>query len=733
MRRIILLFIIGFLASTQLYSQKDLPVFAQYGECFLNAGNCNDVIIKDNIAYLGSEAGLLILDISDPANPEFINCYYIDGYVYKIFTEESIAFVTAYNSWTTEVSIIDISDLNNPTLINSFETGSSSNNSIFACDDLLFLGMDYSGLFIYDVSDLLNPTLITELPDIEPDDMVVRDDYIYMVADYWYFGIVDISVITDPELLCWIGDYSISRSGIDIQGDYAYVAGKTLDIFDITDPSNPNQLCEFETELLNEISVIDSICYSLSDDSIYVINIEDPSMPVIHEKYHYHGNSLDINNDLIVVSKARYNYKEPVGLGFFNIDSVQQITLLTEFVTDKANEVYVSGNYAYVANGYNGLHIINVIDPSNPMIVSTVLEGLYVTDAIVENDYAYIRYIEAIKDIEGLIIVDISNPVQPVVISSFKIDFHSFSLMGSSTIEKYNDYIYIGGDGFTKIHVINVSDPYNPEHVGLIGVNDWCPDIEVFDEHLYVAGYWGGLEIFDLADPVNPQMIGYHPLGLAIKISIGENMAFIGGALNQYSEGIEIFNVTNLSNPTHVGTYEIYGTDMQCTDNYLIAVNRTYQDISSSIHVIDMADISNPVLMQEITDVAANRIYYKDERIYAVEDFRFKIFGDSLTVSSDEIIAINSHLELSCYPNPSKSKTTVKFHIEHKGFVRLSVYNSHGEFITKLINKNLIEGTYCVVWEGINNSGNKVPPGVYIISLLINNTHESEKLIITRK
>ena len=55
-----------------------------------------------------------------------------------------------------------------------------------------------------------------------------------------------------------------------------------------------------------------------------------------------------------------------------------------------------------------------------------------------------------------------------------------------------------------------------------------------------------------------------------------------------------------------------------------------------------MLDLNNPVLIQEIMDVALNGIFYTNERIYAVEDFKFKIFGDSLTVSTNDIIANNN-------------------------------------------------------------------------------------------
>ncbi|MCD4746654.1 MAG: T9SS type A sorting domain-containing protein [Bacteroidales bacterium] len=722
MKRIVFLYLIGFLVGAHLYGQKDLPVFTLYGECFLNAGKCKDVKIKDNIAYIGTEAGLLIMDVSEPADPNIISCYYTDRFVYKIFIKDTLAFVTSFAMWTPILSIINISNPDNPILINSFETEGYENNSIFVQDNILFLGLS-NGLYIYDISDLFNPVIITHLSDIDPMDMVVRDNYIYMVANYRYFGIMDISTITEPELLCWIGDYTTLRSAIDLQGDYAYIAGKTFDIYNITDPANPDQICEFETDYLFDLSVCENFCYSMSDDSLFVMNIEDPTTPVIADYYSYLGSFMSFENNILAVTKD-FNYDDPKGIGFFYIDDSQQISLLTEFITDKAKEVFAEGNYAYVSNGYNGLRIINTAIPSNPVTISNCLKGFYVVETIVENNLAYVR------TLDGLKIVDVSNPELPFTIGTYNLQ--SGSVNTSFALEKYDNYVYLGGDWLCEIYVIDISDPYNPLNVGQIDVYDWSPDIEVFDKYLYVAGYWGGMQIFDLADPVNPSMIGYHPLGLALKITAGENMAFVGGAVNSNISGVMIFDLSNINNPFYTGAYEIIGgTDMQCIDNYLLVGKRGYQEINSAIHVVNMSDLNNPVVKQEIMDVAPNGIFYKSGRIYVAEDFKFKIFGDSLTVSTNDIIAYNHDLTLSSFPNPVKGRTTIKFHVKNKGFVQLTVYNSKGELITNLIRDNLTKGLYNVDWNCKNNSGNKVFPGIYIITLRIDNSHVSKKLILT--
>ncbi|MCD4729113.1 MAG: T9SS type A sorting domain-containing protein [Bacteroidales bacterium] len=718
MKRSILLYLVGLLIGFQLYSQKDLPVFAQYGECFLNAGKCDEVIIEEDIAYVGSHAGLLILDISDPGNPEFESCFYTDKFVYNLFVTDTLAFVVSAGLWDPIVSIINISNLNNPILINSFETAGFENKTIFVKDDFLFLGLGYSGLYIYDISDLTNPICIYQSFDIKPIDLVVRDNYVYMVANQDYFGILDISTINEPELLCWIGDYSTTRYAIDLQGDYAYIGGTTFDIFDISNPSNPDQLCEIKIDeySLNDLFVNGNFCYSLSGDSLYVVNIEDPNIPEIIFYYPYEGSFLGFEDNTLLVTKD-YVSETPVGIGFFEIDELQQINFNSEFITDEAKEVYVNGNYAYVANGYNGLKIINIAVPSNPIPVSNCLKEYYVYEAIIENDLAYVR----IND--GLKIVDVNDPELPYIIGGY--DLFPGIPISEYALEKYSDYIYLGGY-LSNVYIINVSDPFNPYYAGLLDVYDWSPDMEVYNDHLYVAGYWGGFQIFDLLDPVNPQMTGYYPLDLALKIAVGENMAFIGAG------SIANFDLSDITNPVCVGGYNLGGgTDMQCTGNYLLAGKRGYQEINSGIHVIDVSDLSNPVLKQEILNVSPNGLYYDNGKIYVVEDYRFKIFGDTLTVSVDENYVYKNELELSCFPNPAIDKTTIQFQLSNTSYTKLSIYNGRGELISNPIQGNLTKGLQSINWDCRNYSGYKVASGIYIISLLINNYHISKKIIVT--
>ncbi len=64
------------------------------------------------------------------------------------------------------------------------------------------------------------------------------------------------------------------------------------------------------------------------------------------------------------------------------------------------------------------------------------------------------------------------------------------------------------------------------------------------------------------------------------------------------------------------------------------------------------------------------------------------------------------------YPNPFTDKTTIEYQIDHKGPVRLEIYNYLGQRICQLKNEVQNEGNYTMIWDASH-----LPKGVYIVRL----------------
>ena len=83
---------------------------------------------------------------------------------------------------------------------------------------------------------------------------------------------------------------------------------------------------------------------------------------------------------------------------------------------------------------------------------------------------------------------------------------------------------------------------------------------------------------------------------------------------------------------------------------------------------------------------------------------------------------INSTM-LNVYPNPSASQVNFEFSVEKNLKISIYVYNSLGQLVRKIVDKqSLNTGQYRVIWNGKNTSGVKVSEGVYTIVILSENS-----------
>lgn len=84
------------------------------------------------------------------------------------------------------------------------------------------------------------------------------------------------------------------------------------------------------------------------------------------------------------------------------------------------------------------------------------------------------------------------------------------------------------------------------------------------------------------------------------------------------------------------------------------------------------------------------------------------------------------------YPNPFNQSTTVSFSIKSRAQVRLIVYNTLGQQVTVLADREYEPGDYRVIWDGRNQDGAEIASGVYLYRLTAGDFSESKKMVLLR-
>lgn len=94
-------------------------------------------------------------------------------------------------------------------------------------------------------------------------------------------------------------------------------------------------------------------------------------------------------------------------------------------------------------------------------------------------------------------------------------------------------------------------------------------------------------------------------------------------------------------------------------------------------------------------------------------------------------IPVNFELKQN-YPNPFNPETNIQFSITKNEKVTITIYNTLGQQVRKLVNKEFPPGSHIIKWNGRDNFGNKVSSGTYIYRITAGKHESSKKMILIK-
>jgi hypothetical protein len=118
------------------------------------------------------------------------------------------------------------------------------------------------------------------------------------------------------------------------------------------------------------------------------------------------------------------------------------------------------------------------------------------------------------------------------------------------------------------------------------------------------------------------------------------------------------------------------------------------------------------------------------------ESYNFTIKITTTTTAADEQVASRTLTLSQNYPNPfSATKdefTSFAFSTPSNASVVVRIYTILGREIRTLYTSSRVSGKTVMTWDGRDNSGNTVSPGMYIYKLETGSTTLSRRLMITK-
>lgn len=252
-----------------------------------------------------------------------------------------------------------------------------------------------------------------------------------------------------------------------------------------------------------------------------------------------------------------------------NVEKVGQINLSW----DDASDVFVQGDYAFVATGRTGLQIVDISDPEQLELVGSFNENFEdVSGIFVSGDYAYLTVEE-----RGLVVLDISEPSSPEEVGACE------TSRIAHKITVVDNYAYLTARGLL---IIDVSNPANPREVSFYETR-YASDVFVRDNYAYIAASGDGLFIIDISNPEEPEWVSSHDTpGYSYGVCVEGDYAYIADGSNT---GLRAIDISNPEEPFVTGAIDsLYGEDVFVLDNFAYVVRR-----HNLLYIVDITDPEN--------------------------------------------------------------------------------------------------------------------------------------------
>ena len=84
------------------------------------------------------------------------------------------------------------------------------------------------------------------------------------------------------------------------------------------------------------------------------------------------------------------------------------------------------------------------------------------------------------------------------------------------------------------------------------------------------------------------------------------------------------------------------------------------------------------------------------------------------------------------YPNPFNPSTVIEYEIPESGSVEITIYDLKGNLVKTYFHGNRQTGRHQFIWEGRDQSGEKVGSGFYIYAIRFENRTLSKKMLLIK-
>ena len=315
-----------------------------------------------------------------------------------------------------------------------------------------------------------------------------------------------------------------------------------------------------------------------------------------------------------------YSTEPGAGLSISACDA-DGIKSRARFVTSGAiRDLRVADNIAYLADGPAGLTLVDVADSAQPRLLGSNNKlgdvehvALGAGRALVSNRHGDILLVDVTRPALPLLVSRLRTDAAPNAIvwsdgdawlatpsGAQRVDFHAEAApvisdegvnLGGSRRGYINDNILYVADWFSGLHLYDIADPTHLRHAGNFHTPGSSKGVVVRDGVAFVGDDDHGVQIIDVSDPAKPTLLSNIPTpGLAYTMKLVDGWLYIA----DHRGGLHIADVSDVRAPRLLGSYDTPGKA------WAVDVRGHYAFVAddvSGLLILDVSDARAPRLV----------------------------------------------------------------------------------------------------------------------------------------
>lgn len=585
-------------------------------------GPSHAVVSFEERVFFGSGIYLHVAEISPGAEIEIVGGIELPGIIRDIEIRDAIAYIAASDAG---LLLVDVSDPTSPALIGRVDTPHTA-LQVAVVTDIALVADHNGGLRLVDIADPRAPHELSSL-DLEGTalELAVTGDTAYVWAKY-QIEIIDFSRPLEPTVIGSFLPDTIAHD-ITIHQSLAYIATyhEGLKIFDVREPREPVFLGEYNPYYSTFSAVVvhddqvflgemDGIDFS-GDIGLNAVEVSDPTNPIGTSflSIGHHGNSigsLTVHGDLLLAAV------EGDGLRAYETNSGNHLSEVGSYdVPGMGNQLALADTILYLGSKGeygDGVRAFDIAHPSQPVFLGATDDlqpATAIADLAAADDTLYLVVDDFHRD-GPVMTVDITDPTSPSGAADTGFE--------AAALDVSNGFLFAVEP--RTLQVFDLSEPLAPVLIGSAPVPGECEDIDVDGDLAFVVseieyGDPGGLYIYDVNDKANPTLIGSLELFAFPKfVAVQDSIAYVADRGR-----LSIVDVSIPSHPIHVGEIHIpsFGPKAIAVsgDTVLWSLLGWGSDHRQYVHIIDVSNPAAPrrrsrLLIDTYSIEAANGLFY---------------------------------------------------------------------------------------------------------------------------